>query len=656
MVNSKSEFAKEIKKTIAIHNSTGKPEITVVNIQKFENDPDVVSRKDYSIDIQRVYFLDEVHRSYNPKGSFLANLIESDPNAIKIGLTGTPLLGDEYNTKTLFGDYIHKYYYNASIADGYTLRLIREEISTEYKLVLEQALNEVNVLKGDIDKKNTFAHRKFVEPMLTFIIDDFEQSRLTYDDPTIGGMVVCDSSEQAKMLFKIFNERYNSNTSDINLVGEAAEPLLVYSNPKTERYKVKSAALILHDIGDKEERGNAVESFKEGKIDFLFVYNMLLTGFDAKRLKKLYLGRVVKEHNLLQTLTRVNRPYKDFKYGFVVDFADIRKEFDATNKAYFEELQKDLGDEIEHYSNLFKSKEEIDAEIAEIKEILFRFDTNNAEKFSQQISQIEDIKAVQDICRILNNAKSLYNLIRLMGHYELLDKIDFKRLNLLGKEANNHLDLLRAKENLEKNGDTANLLNVALEDIIFMFTKVSEEELVIADQLKDTLRQTREALANNFDKKDPQFVTLKEELERLFKDKKLNEVSQTDMKTNIESLTKIYEKIKELNRLNNQLRDKYQNDEKYTRIHKRLIEKGEISKRESEIYEVLQDIKEEADNVVMQNWMLLNSESYFEQLMGRLVVTKFVKDHKIKLNAEGARYINQLVVKEYINEFNGLGA
>ena len=106
-----------------------------------------------------------------------------------------------------------------------------------------------------------------------------------------------------------------------------------------------------------------MEDFKEGKIDLLFVYNMLLTGFDAQRLKKLYIARLVKDHNLLQTLTRVNRPYKNFRYGYVVDFADIRKEFDETNKAYFEELQAELGDEMQNYSNLFKSKEEIEEEI-----------------------------------------------------------------------------------------------------------------------------------------------------------------------------------------------------------------------------------------------------------------------------------------------------
>ena len=138
---------------------------------------------------------------------------------------------------------------------------------------------------------------------------------------------------------------------------------------------MKTAALILHDIGTKEERKTQVENFKAGKIDLLFVYNMLLTGFDAKRLKKLYLGRVIRKHNLLQALTRVNRTYKDFRYGYIVDFADISKEFDATNKAYFDELQSELGDELEHYSNLFKSKIEIEQEIEQIKDILFRFDT-----------------------------------------------------------------------------------------------------------------------------------------------------------------------------------------------------------------------------------------------------------------------------------------
>jgi len=54
--------------------------------------------------------MDEAHRSYNPKGSFLANLMASDRDAVMIALTGTPLIGDGYNTKDVFGNYIHNYY------------------------------------------------------------------------------------------------------------------------------------------------------------------------------------------------------------------------------------------------------------------------------------------------------------------------------------------------------------------------------------------------------------------------------------------------------------------------------------------------------------------------------------------------------------------
>ncbi|MCD4772582.1 MAG: DEAD/DEAH box helicase family protein [Bacteroidales bacterium] len=653
IVNSRHEFIRDIKTTTAIHNNSGKPEITVVNIQKFSEDANVVSKQDYDISIQRIYFLDEVHRSYNPKGSFLANLTQSDKNSIKIGLTGTPLITKDFYSKDLFGDYIHKYYYNASIADGYTLKLIREEIESDYKIVLKDALDKIKVLKGDIPKKEVFSHHSFVEPMLKYIVEDFEKSRLTFSDASIGGMVVCDSSDQAKEMFEIFNEKYADKVQEVEELQMAAEPQISYGKKLLQSYKVKTSALILHDIGTKDKRKQWVEDFKEGEIDLLFVYNMLLTGFDAKRLKKLYIGRVIKRHNLLQTLTRVNRTYKNFKYGYVVDFADIRAEFDATNKLYFDELQSELGDEMEFYSNLFKSKEEIEEEISEIKEVLFHYDTENAELFSQQISQIQDRNIVIKIKKALGNAKSLYNLIRLFGHFDLLEKVDFKKLSQLYRETENHLALLNTKEALENNIDNTNLLNVALEDVLFHFTKISEEELVLADELKDTLRKTRETLASNFDKKDPEFVSLYEELKRLFDKKNLDEITQDEMRKNIGALTKIYEKIKELNRQNNLLKDKYKSDLKYARIHKRLIEKRTISEKESQIFEALQSVKSDADLQVLQNTKLLNNESYFSTQMMRLVIDQFKNKNKINLNADASKYINNLVVGEYINEFYG---
>jgi len=654
-VNSKDELFHNFRQKQAIHNLAGKREITVVNIQKFKDDTDLLRSNDYDLNTQRIYFLDEVHRSYNPTGSFLANLFNSDRNAVLIGLTGTPLIGKDRTSKETFGDYFHKYYYNASIADGYTLKLIREDIETSYKIQLQEALKEVEILKGDADKRVIYAHAKFAEPMLEYIVQDFIKSRIRFGDHSIGAMVVCDSADQARKLFEIFIIKYNPTQKVIQEIlpyAMAAEPTVEYRNYINDRSKNLTAALILHDIGSKDNRKEAVEDFKDGKINFLFVYNMLLTGFDAKRLKKLYIGRLIKDHNLLQTLTRVNRPYKKFRYGYVVDFADISGEFDKTNKAYFDELQGELGDEMQHYSNLFKSKEEIEAEIKDIKEKLWHYDTNNAEIFSQQISQIEDRKTVLEIKKALEGAKNLYNLIRLYGHFDLLEKVDFKKLNQLYNETARHLELLNLKESLQNNVDSTNLLHVALENVLFMFRKVSEAEMVIADQLKDMLRKTREALGGNFDQNDPEFISLYDELKRLFDKKNLDEITQDDMKNNIGSLQQIYDKVTELNRKNNLLKAKYENDAKYARMHKRIVEKGNISKRESEICETLLDIKQQVDDRVLINTQMLNNESYFDKLMIQMVMGSFGKT-KIALDPESAKYINGCLVKEYMNEYQG---
>ena len=653
-IDSREAFANDIKQTAAVHNASGQREITVVNIQKFQDDPAVIQNMDYNVNVQRVFFLDEVHRSYNPRGSFLANLEQADTNAIKIGLTGTPLLGDEYDSKSLFGGYIHKYYYNASIKDGYTLRLIREDIETSYKLNLQKTLEEIEILKGNADKKVVYAHEKFVEPMLDYIIKDFEQARISMNDNSIGGMVVCDSSEQAKMMYKIFQHKYAKALPLADHKGGIGEQPKSYHAFKKLSSSVTNAALILHDVGTKQERKDLVEEFKEGKIDFLFVYNMLLTGFDSPRLKKLYLGRVIRSHNLLQTLTRVNRTYKSFSYGYVVDFADIESEFEKTNKDYFKELQSELGDEVEHYSNLFKTKEEIEQEIATIKDVLFHFDTQNAENFSEQISQIDSRGEILKVTQALNNAKSLYNLIRLSGDYEMLEKLDFQKLTVLSREANNRLALINTKEALEHSVDTTNLLNVALEDVVFAFTKVKEEELVLADALKNTLQKTREQLGGNFDPSDPEFVSLKKELERLFKKKNLNEVSKEQMESNIAALNAIYNRAKELERRNQLLKAKYDNDEKYARLHKRLMEKDPLTDSESKLFEALKGLKTAVDMQIQQNARMLDNENFIKQMIPPIIFDEFEDKQGIDLEIDSVDMINQLVVREYMNEYHGL--
>lgn len=648
VVSSKEDFIKNIKTAGSSAANTGQQTITVVNIQKFSEES-ISQHADYDLNIQRVYFLDEVHRSYNPNGSFLSNLMASDRNSVLIGLTGTPLISKEYKSKDIFGDYIHKYYYNKSISDGYTLRLLREAIETKFRTEINQVYDEI-VKQGEFTKSQIFAHKKFVEPLVDYIVTDFKKSRVLYNDQSIGGMIVCDTSDQAKMIFEEI-QKYNEGLEvqqDINKEPEteyniAAEPRVNYLKPE---YAPISAALILHDVDTKEIRKEHQTSFNQGDIDLLIVYNMLLTGFDAKRLKKMYLTRVVKDHNLLQTLTRVNRPYKNFKYGYVVDFADIRKEFDKTNNEYFKELQQELGDETKNYSNLFKSTEEIESEIQEIKEKLFLYDFSNLEEFQKIVSQITDKKEITELRKCLENLKSLYNIIKIMGYTELLDRFSFDRVNKLYNEVVNRIDIINLKENLENAEDNTNLLNIALEKMQFTFHKIGEQELQIADKFRNELERARKELERNFDKKDPKFISLFEELKRLFKKKNIEELDSEEMNQTIKDLKSIYDHAAALNNKDAQLAAKYENDTKFAKIHKRIRENNlQVLQSEFALQAVLMQIKRKTDETVLNNWALLNNEDYFSEATKRTVLEALEENNIQDLNA--VRFINSTLVNEY---------
>lgn len=653
-VNSRQDFAKELKVAGALHNEEGRPEITVINIQKFSEDVSAIEELKYDINTQKVYFLDEAHRSYNPKGSYLANLINSDRNAVKIALTGTPLLKDvakEYDSKMLFGDYIHKYYYNRSIADGYTLRLIREEIEGTYKAQMQEVMDEIKILRGEIKTGDIFANSNFVEGLFNYIIRDLFEFRRKWRDNSLGAMVVCDSSAQARELFKQFEEKYGKQEIQAERLDMAAD------RGRTDEFQPKtnlSAALILHDENDKLIRKGLVKAFKKGQIDILFVYNMLLTGFDAHRLKKLYLARVIQDHNLLQTLTRVNRPYKNYNYGYVVDFADISQAFDRTNKLYFQELQEQLGDDLEFYQNIFKSEEEIKQELEEIKDTLFIFNTDNKEIFSQQIAEIHNIKELKRLVQSLIGAKELKSLISING-YDIPNALnDINLWNELLKIVQSRLDNLNFLESIEKGDETKNLLDTALENVIFEFVKIGEEELKLVDEYKDQLRRTREGLANNFDQSDPEFVKLYDELKRLLDKKNLNEMNQKVMLENMFLLKKIEEQAREINRNNKLLNAKYENDEKYVRIQKRLTEKGELSIKEAKLHKALMGVKKEIDSKLERQEDLINNEAFFKKSVMQAVIQNFRDKEKIALSFESAENINLLISKEYFSQYNPL--
>ena len=619
-VNSKEDFIKNIK-TIGTSNNSGEDSITVVNIQKFTEES-VARKSDYDVDVQRIYFLDEAHRSYKPNGSFLANLMASDRDAVMIALTGTPLIGDGYNTKDVFGEYIHKYYYNRSIADGYTLKLIREGIKTEYRTKMQTILESLETEKGSLSKKDVYAHPKYVSALVEYIVEDFKHSRIALGDSTIGGMIVCDSSPQA-----------------------------VKIEEELDKYPELTHELILCDVEDKETRRGYQEDFKKGKIDLLVVYNMLLTGFDAPRLKKQYLGRVIREHNLLQTLTRVNRPYKTFRYGYVVDFADIRSEFDKTNKAYFEELQSELGDEFEKYRNIFKSQEEIEQDLKSIQDKLFLYATDNAELFSQQIIALDDKSELLSLRQALDTYKELLNIMKLFGYDELAKKFSMERLHAMLTEVNNRISIINLKQNMQKSEDMTELLNTALDQVEFHFRKVSESEMVIADQFQDILEKTRRELERSLDPKDPEYVSLLDELKRIFKKKNIEEQTADEMKEHIQDLERIRKAAAQQNLRDQMLCSKYGNDAKYMRTHKRLKASPPPIGADSVIFDVLMGVKAAVDQKVLKNQRMMDNHAFFSQEIMPSIIQSCRKSG-VKPTLDQVKFIDQCISTEYFAERN----
>lgn len=665
-VQTKDDFAKIISSGLTTQNREGKSEITVVNIQKFSNDSKALPKNAYNVPVQRIYFIDEAHRNYSPDGCFLKNLISSDSNAVKIALTGTPIISKEYNTKDIFGDYIHTYFYNASIADGYTRRLIREDIGSNYKIRLQEALNSIRVKSHSVKESDVYAHRTYVQPLLDYVINDLQQFRVKNEDNTLGGMVVCNSKEQAQMMYRLFLEKYADETELDNERDE--DGATVYRSISAGEMEAKKtpcrkgcyrAALITYDSFDKETRAKWIELFKDGKIDLLIVFQMLQTGFDAPRLKKLYLHRMVKEHNLLQTLTRVNRPYKEMKYGYVVDFANIEEEYSKTNREYQEELEHEVGkDNLKHTDRLLVTMEEAKSRVDEARKVLAPYELGNPEIFSRQLNMEDDREVIRSIVRSLEDMRSLQNMLTAQGS-EAEAVVEISDIHNLIKAARNRLDLLGFIDNADEKSNTRQLLNVALENIEFSFEKRGEGELEIQEQYRQSVEHARRQLQACMDTEDPEYRSILEEFLRLFRRKEMESQEEFNMHDKVQNVNDILKRIKRLNERDALEAIKYNGDTKFVRVEKRLKEKDkeEIEHKTSprnyawteekeKMTVILLAIKEDVDDVYFHNQAILEVPAYFKRNI-LTYVTRHFKEGQINTDREVRKYVSEVINREY---------
>lgn len=659
--NSRAELMEQFRKNQALQGDSGKLEITVVNIQRFAEDNEKVVLPSYATNLQRVFIIDEAHRGYKPEGSFLANLLDADQNAIKIALTGTPLLKEERASWKVFGNYLHTYYYDKSILDGYTLKIIREDIETQYKDRLSEIYEKIETLveKKDVKKSQIVEHDNYVKELLRYIINDLKRFRQIQGDNTLGGMVICETSEQARKLFAYFDEIQNELNKDAS----------VKSHLK--------AGLILYDSDDKETRDSIVKDFKKNMtIDVLIVFNMLLTGFDAPRLKRLYFGRKLKDHNLLQAITRVNRPYKENKYGYVIDFADIKKNFEETNAAYLKELNRfndpdevGEGNETDTFKQVIEDPQAIIQQMQEMQQILFKYSTDNAEVFSSEISTIEDKKELLELKKVLVAARDCCNLVRTFGDENLkaiFAQMELTKLPMLISEVQHHIDNINQKEMFSTDDSTKLLVNEAMENITFNFSKVSEEELKLVggkDAVTDKYRRTVRAFTENIDHDDPEYITLQEAFLQRFKEHGFTPKSIEDIEEQGRELDEIVKKLNDIQKRNAVLLRKYNGDDKFVRVHKRIREENAMRKAANKkpivsdfdiaIQNVLLSIKSDIDQKVYDKNDILKKDVYFEQTV-MTQVKKGLDKLNIANEREDRQFIQSRISRQYLDQYNAI--
>lgn len=666
----KEDLSQKLKNSSVFEGPQGNDEIIVVNIQKFKapneekapnEDPssapkEIISKTELqeatkdNHDLQRVFIIDEAHRSYDPKGCFYANLIECDKTAIKIALTGTPLLEDNAQdkaTKKTFGNYLHTYSYAESIKDRHTLKLQLETIEKSYKEELQEIyrlLQESITIKDiEVKKETIFNDAKYIKAMLSYIIRDLLHFRSLNDNEPLKAMVVCSSSQQARLADCLFNE---------------VQEKVFQENPNLKILNKLQSSLILHDEQEVKEK---IYSFKHEDTDIVFVFNMLLTGFDLPSLKRLYIHRELKDHNLLQALARVNRSYNNMSFGYLIDFVGIEENFDKTTDDYLKELnrfnQSDANSD-SHIKDIFADRENLEKDIKNAYDELFNYPIDDIEAMTSAIVSISEMNELLKVSQAINTLKERYNLIRTSSDEKILslkEKMDIEKINKISSMLHKKAKQLHALKNINepKNPNDLIILEdlIALLDFKIEYKESKELHFKESEEISAKYKQAKEILEKIPDQKDKEIQKIYKEFSKLLQ----TPATSQNFDGISHSYSVIISQLKQHKEQTTHLSNKYDNDLSYAITHKRL-QKHLIEQNISNpvgIFTLLSTLKSAIDERISKRQEILNEEYYLKNAIKVELRNAFKKNPSLKDLKKEEEFIIQTLFNELQNHHQG---
>ena len=415
--------------------------VFLTTVQKFEEDLEILSDRTNIICIS-----DEAHRSQvnldlkvkidengvTKSYGFAKYLHDSLPNATYVGFTGTPI----DKTLTVFGEVVDAYTMFESVNDEITVRLVYEgraaKVNLDHSKVVEIEKYYENAVAEGASEYHVEASQQAIARMevvlgdrdrIKAIAQDFVthyENRLA-ENATVAGkvMFVCASREIAYKLFKeVIAHRpdWNEVKTPDHLSPKEQKEVVPIERIKMVMTRNKDDDEDLWNLlGNKEGRKDLDLQFKQLHSNFkiAIVVDMWLTGFDVPFLDTIYIDKPLQTHNLIQTISRVNRKYEGKDKGLVVDYIGIKKNlnhalgmFNSSAADDFEDIDKAI----------ILIKDQLDL----LRQFFYQFDSSKyfegnpveqlqcLNKASELVLQTE--KSEQFFVEVTKKLKSAYNL------------------------------------------------------------------------------------------------------------------------------------------------------------------------------------------------------------------------------------------------------
>ncbi|RCS28092.1 type I restriction endonuclease subunit R [Polaribacter sp. WD7] len=385
------ESRKQLKELLHGRKSGG---VFLTTIHKFTEDLELLTERNNVICIS-----DEAHRSQinldqkitvtedgiKKTYGFAKYLHDSLPNATYVGFTGTPIDA----TLNVFGDIIDSYTMTESEKDDITVRIVYEgraakvileskkleEIEAYYNQCAEEGANDYQIEESK--KASANMNAVIGDPdRLKAVAEDFVKHYETRieEGATLKGkaLFVCSSRPIAFHLYKeiialrpkwteikAFEEGSTLTEKEKKEIKPMERIKMIMTRGKDDPKEMYEL------LGTKEDRKELDRQFKNEKSNFkiAIVVDMWLTGFDVPFLDTMYIDKPIQQHNLIQTISRVNRKYKTKSKGLVVDYIGFKKQMNLALKQYskvdgqnFEDIETSIivvKDQLDLLSRLF---------------------------------------------------------------------------------------------------------------------------------------------------------------------------------------------------------------------------------------------------------------------------------------------------------------